>query len=205
MSKSRPGNAPGGDAPPAPGLEPPDFVTQEPVRRILVALDASPSCRATADAAVELAERWRAEVVGLFVEDRRLLEIAALPLAAPSHGPEPSGPGASTLEASAPEAWSPEAIVRQWNVHAAGARRILEEAAARRGLRCAFEVVRGEVTPEILRRLPGADLLVLGRIGWSVGRSGRLGRTAASVLAASHGLLLPLGRTGRDVLRLVLR
>ena len=50
-----------------------------PIRRILVALDASEASRAAIRSAVDLAARFRAELVGLFVEDVNLLRSAQLP------------------------------------------------------------------------------------------------------------------------------
>lgn len=51
------------------------------IRRILVALDTSPSSQAALEAAVALAERLNAEVCGLFVEDVDLLRVAESPYA----------------------------------------------------------------------------------------------------------------------------
>jgi len=169
-------------------------ITEITVSRVLVALDASPSSQAAARAAVELAVRSKARIEGLFVEDRTLLELAGLGFTAP----------ARLLESPEGE-WSPEAVERWLGFQAARARRNLEEAAAPHGLTFGFDVVRGNVTEEILRRLPDVDVLVLGRVGWSGGRTGRLGRTAAAILARSRGVLFPHGSSGRAVLRLLLR
>jgi len=51
-------------------------------RRILVALDASPSSMDSLEMAVNLAARMRAQLETLFVEDINLLRLAALPFAA---------------------------------------------------------------------------------------------------------------------------
>ena len=169
-------------------------LTEITLTRVLVALDASPSSQAAAQAAVELAVRSKARIEGLFVEDRSLLELAGLELTAP----------ARLLESPRGE-WSPEAVERWLRFQAARARRNLEEAAAPHGLSFEFQVVRGQVTEEILRRLPEVDVLVLGRVGWSGGRTGRLGRTAAAILARSRGVLFPHGSSSRAVLRLLLR
>ena len=48
-------------------------------RRILVALDASQHSLAALEAASELAEALKAELVGIFVEDVNLLNLAGLP------------------------------------------------------------------------------------------------------------------------------
>jgi nucleotide-binding universal stress UspA family protein len=179
--------------------EPPEIpqtteVAEITVRRVLVALDASPSSREAARAAVELALRSQARIEGLFVEDRTLLELAELALTEPARLLE-------TLE----EEWSPKAVERWLGLQAVRARRNLEEAAAPHGLEFDFQVVRGNVTEEILRRVPEVDVLVIGRVGWSGGRTGRLGRTAATILARSRGVLIPHGSSGKAVLRLLLR
>lgn len=174
------------------------------LRRILVALDASPASRYAAQAAVELAVQVQARLEGLFVEDEALLELAALPLAAPWGG-RGSGGAAEADSPWSSEAWGEEAVERRLRALAVRARAVLEEVARERGLEAGFRVRRGRVTEEILRGVEDADVLVLGRVGWSGGRTGRLGRTAAAVLARSQGVLLPYGTSGRAVLRLLLR
>lgn len=52
------------------------------VKRILVALDASPSCMVSLDMAAGLAARMRVQLETLFVEDVGLFRLAALPFAA---------------------------------------------------------------------------------------------------------------------------
>ena len=57
-------------------------MTERPVslvRRILVAVDASHHSIAALEAAVELATRFQAELLGLYVEDINLLRLAQLP------------------------------------------------------------------------------------------------------------------------------
>ena len=47
-----------------------------PFRRVVVAVDGSPTSLAALEATAELAAVWGAEVVGLFVEDASLLKMA---------------------------------------------------------------------------------------------------------------------------------
>ena len=49
------------------------------MRRILVAVDASPHSLAALDAALRLAADLEAEIIGLFVEDINLLRLAGMP------------------------------------------------------------------------------------------------------------------------------
>jgi K+-sensing histidine kinase KdpD len=51
------------------------------IRRILVALDASPDSLAALKTAADLARRMEAELMGLFVEDIELLRMADSPYA----------------------------------------------------------------------------------------------------------------------------
>ena len=48
-------------------------------RRIVVAIDGTPTSLAALEATGELASAWGAELVGLFVEDTNLLRMASLP------------------------------------------------------------------------------------------------------------------------------
>ena len=50
-------------------------------RRIVVAIDGSPTSIAALEATAELASAWGSEVVGLFIEDTNLLRMASLPFA----------------------------------------------------------------------------------------------------------------------------
>ncbi len=58
-----------------------DPEARAPIRRILVALDASGASLAALDAAARLAATLEAELLGLFVEDEDLLRLAGLPCA----------------------------------------------------------------------------------------------------------------------------
>jgi K+-sensing histidine kinase KdpD len=51
------------------------------IRRVIVGLDPALQSRAMLQAAVELAERMEAELIGLFVENQDLLHFAGLPFA----------------------------------------------------------------------------------------------------------------------------
>jgi nucleotide-binding universal stress UspA family protein len=147
------------------------------IRRILVALDASVSSLAALEAAVALASRVEAELIGLFVEDVNLLKLAALPFAC-----EVGFPSARRrrLESIAME--------RSLRAQAARARAALIAAAERWSVRCSFHVVRGEVTAQVLEAATEVDLLVLGRThGWRASSTSRVivGAAARPVLLLS--------------------
>lgn len=151
-------------------------------RRVLVALDASPSSRDTAEAAARLAAHLRAELVGLFVEDADLLSLAAQPFAR-----------RLDLLSGAVRSAEQAQVERELRLQARRARQLLEEIAGRRDIAWSFRVTRGPVAAEIVAAAAGAQLLALGRIGLSRGWGRPLGSTARAVLGEIGGsLLLPV-------------
>ena len=138
------------------------------IRRILVALDASPHSQAALEAASELADVLKAELVGIFVEDVNLLRLAGLPFA--REVGYPSGTDRPLDSAS---------MEREIRIQAEQARQTLASVAVRRQIRWSFRVVRGQVATELLSAAQEADLLVLGRASWALTRQVRLGATAA--------------------------
>jgi nucleotide-binding universal stress UspA family protein len=142
------------------------------IRRILVALDASPHSQAALEAASELADVLKAELVGIFVEDVNLLRLAGLPFAR-----EVGYPSGTDRALDSPS------MERELRILAERARQTLAGAAARRQIRWSFRVVRGQVATELLLAAQEADLLALGRASWASTRRVRLGATARVVVA----------------------
>lgn len=155
------------------------------VRRVVVAVDASPGSAAAARQAARLASRLSAELCGLFVEDPAVLRLSALPVCIEvgtfSAMPRPIAPG--DLE-------------RRLRAQAARARRQLEESALAAAVAdFRFEVLRGEARQALADTLGDADLLSLGRAG-ATGLA-RLGSFARAALAGRRGQLLLLPPHGR--------
>ena len=151
------------------------------IRRILVALDASPHSLAALEAAGELAARLQAELAGLFVEDIDLLRGAALPFTRQVGAFSRGGRQLNTRQ-----------LERQLQDQAERARRALAAAAERLRVRWSFRVTRGQVASEVTTASAETDLLIMGKTGWSPGRGNRLGGTARSVLARTPCLALML-------------
>jgi nucleotide-binding universal stress UspA family protein len=149
------------------------------IRRILVALDASPDSLAALQAAVRLAARMEAELLGLFVEDVNLLRVAESPFAR-----EILYPSARETPVSRS---SMELLLRRQSEQARAA---LESAAQRAQVRCVFRTVRGQVASELLSAAAEADLLAMGKLGWSLGSQLRMGSTALELVASTIPLLL---------------
>ncbi len=154
------------------------------IRRILVALDASPDSLAAAEAAAEMAALLNAELHGLFVEDAELLRLVESPLAREI----------DLLTASAHDAES-AAVEGQLRAHARKAREALDALADRLRIKSSFQVARGTVAQEILTAAAEADLVTLGRIGWTVRHRRDLGKTARALISGRRGRVLLLGRS----------
>jgi nucleotide-binding universal stress UspA family protein len=151
------------------------------IRRILVALDASPHSLAALEAAVDLARRFQAELQGLYVEDVNLLRLAELPF---------------TQEIGLFSAkWrrlDAQRLERQLRAHSARVRRLLRMAAEGAQIQWSFRVVRGRVSSEVMTSAEAADVLIVGKAGWSLIRRRQMGSTARAIAIGLSGFALIL-------------
>ncbi|HBY97896.1 MAG: universal stress protein [Ardenticatenaceae bacterium] len=142
------------------------------IQRILVALDVSSYSLAALDAAAELAAGLRAELLGLFVEDINLVRVADLPFS------REMGLFSATVRQ-----FDRREVERQFQVQAERARQALMLIAGQAQVRWAFRVTRGPVASEVLAAASEADLIALGKVGWSLAGPARLGSTAHAVVS----------------------
>jgi len=149
------------------------------IQKILVALDASSLSRPALETAAEMASRLGAELIGLFVEDITLLRVAELPLAM-EVGP---------LSRLSRRLQIPE-LEKQFRAQAAIMRHSLANVAERLGLTWEFRIVRGKVALEILSAEEEADLVIVGKCRWPMGK--RLGSTTQTVVFKGRCLTLVL-------------
>ncbi|OPL17280.1 MAG: hypothetical protein AVO38_00875 [delta proteobacterium ML8_D] len=149
------------------------------IKKILVALDASSLSRPALETAAELASRLGAELIGLFVEDITLLRVAELPLAM-EVGP---------LSRLSRRLQIPE-LEKQFRAQAAIMRHSLANVAKRLGLTWEFRIARGKVALEILSAEEEADLVIVGKCRWPMGK--RLGSTTQTLVFKGRCLTLVL-------------
>ena len=127
-------------------------------KRIMVALDASPSSMEALEAAAEMAARFQAELHGLFIEDINLLRLATL-----SFSQEVGHfSGVRRLLESTD-------VERQLRVQERRIQRVFQEIAERRRVRATFRIIRGSLVRELLAAATGADILLMHGASWGVG------------------------------------
>ena len=146
-----------------------DADREKGVRRILVAIDASPPSLSALEVAAELAATLDAELLGLYVEDINLLRLAELPLA-----------GEVTIYTSTPRRFSRPEIEHELRTQARMARRALAHVAELSQLRWSFHVEQGVIEARLLSAAQQSDIILLGKGGWTKRR--RLGTTARIVV-----------------------
>lgn len=157
------------------------------IRRILVALDASPHSEAALQTAAQLAAVLQAELHGIFVEDEDLLRLADLPQAREI--------SAFTTPA---RTMTPRRVGRQLRRQADRARRALHEVARRFELEHDFSVVRGRVAAMLVEAAAEADLISIGKASSRRSSRRKLGQTARTVLEQASSSVLVLRSTLRD-------
>jgi len=143
-------------------------MSEEKIQHILVAVDASPPSFAALEAATELAATLGAELIAVFVEDITLLHLAESPFAIEIG-----------LSSGSIRRLSTQQMQRQLRAQANRVRRRLHRLADSWEIRSSFKVARGAIDAELIAAASEADLVILGRMGWSGSR--RLGSTAQAM------------------------
>jgi nucleotide-binding universal stress UspA family protein len=167
-------------------------MTSRQVRRILVALDASPHSQAALEEAAALAASLEAELTGIFVLDTELLRFSALPTARET--------GLTTTRR---RSLDPTSMERSLRLQAKHARAALENIARHHRLQTRFRLIRGNVLAELLQAAAETDLMALGAMGHMGVTGRRLGSTVralASQASCSVLLLTPDVRKGSAVM-----
>ncbi|MGM0516055.1 MAG: universal stress protein [Pseudomonadota bacterium] len=146
---------------------------------IVVLLDTSPASEAALSAAARIARFRGLELVGLFIEEQDLIRSASYPFAREiSFLSGTSRPFDSEMLRGRLD-WQRRRIERR-----------LAEEAARHALSWRLQVETGSVAEALASAGLNAELLLLGKAGWSHGRGGRLGSTATGLIGGSAATLV---------------
>lgn len=127
------------------------------IRRVVIALECACENLAALERAADLAQRAKVALHALFIEDARLLEVAALPFTRQ----------VSLTRGGAP--LEPGDVEAEFRALASRARRCLEDLAGRRNVTCSFEIVRGDRSTA-LSAATDSDLLVVETTARGIGR-----------------------------------
>jgi len=141
------------------------------INRILVALDPSGHSRAALAAGAALAERFRAELLALFVEDANIRRLSELPFV------EEVGFYTGTCRRV-----QVGELSRQLRVQAGTMRRAFRVVTRHIETRCTFREIRGRVAREVLAAAAEADVVILGKGAWSAVDTGRLAPDVREIL-----------------------
>ena len=139
-------------------------------RRIVVALDASRHSLTALKAAAELAALMEAELQALYVEDINLIHLARLPFV-----------HEIGLYSATRRPYDKRTAEREFQTLANQMRHTVAQTAVAARVNWSFEVVRGNVTKELLAASNHSVLLTLGRVGRTPGK--RFGSTAKTIVA----------------------
>lgn len=119
-------------------------------KRILIPLNPTDEDMSALEAAIRLATRFRAELVGIYIEDTELMRLAGLPFAR-----EIAHLSAVTRQLN------PAGMARALRVRAEIVQSKLQQRAARAQVSWSFLVLQGDLLPEQLIVSPASDLLII--------------------------------------------
>ena len=156
-------------------------MSDDPIKRILVALDSSETNKSTLQVATALARKLNAQLQALFVEDINLLHLAELPFAREV--------SASTHIAKQLTLADME---RQLSGQVRRLRQLVEQAGLQSQLPVEFKVLRGSVASELCTAVEQMDLLVVGKNTQLLRHSEKLGNITRDMLTSSKCSLLLL-------------
>jgi nucleotide-binding universal stress UspA family protein len=143
-------------------------------RRILLPMDVSRDSLSALNVAFNLAAVLQGEVTGVFIEDADLLAAVGMPFAREVG----SFSGISNRIRGAD-------MEDRFRAVAGKARDAVVQAGRRLKVPASFRVSRGDVCDEILTAAADADLVILGKAGWSAGTIRTPGSTCMAILSRS--------------------
>ena len=156
------------------------------VERILVSLDNSPHSSAALNASISLARQFNAELMGIFIEDINLLNLAEMPFRK-----EVSEYTAIIREITT------DGLTRGITVQSRGITRSFQRLINQTDLQANFSVLRGHVTEMIEKESQKCDLIVIGKRGTNPLSRPRIGSTAKALVQNHRKPLLLIEQDNR--------
>ena len=140
------------------------------------------------EAAVRLAARFGAELLGLFVEDINVLRVAELPYAQEFGVYSAQRRRINTVD-----------VERQLRVRSRQVQDRFTLLSGRASIQATFRVTRGSVGTEIQSAAADADVLIVGRAGWSQLRERQVGSTTRAVCSAEDPRITAVLQSGAQL------
>ncbi len=137
------------------------------------------------EAAVRLAARFGAELLGLFVEDINVLRVAELPYAQEFGVYSAQRRRINTVD-----------VERQLRVRSRQVQDRFTLLSGRASIQATFRVTRGSVGTEIQSAAADADVLIVGRAGWSQLRERQVGSTTRAICSAEAPRITAVFQSG---------
>ena len=156
-------------------------MSDDPIKRILVALDSSATNKSTLQVATALASKLKAQLQALFVEDINLIHLAELPFAR-----EVSASTHTARQLTLAD------MEKQLSGQVRRLRQMVDQAALQSQLAVEFKVLRGPVASELCMAVQQMDLLIVGKNTQLLRHSEKLGSITRDMLTGSKCSLLLL-------------
>lgn len=131
--------------------------TDVAIRRLVVAVDASPCSRSVVRTAAYIAAHLGVRLEGVFVQDTNLQRLAAMHLAQEI-----------AIPSAQPRPFDQQILEREYRVLAERAESWGSQIARDFNVRWRFEIRRGGVATQLMAAAGEEDLLSMGRSGWSL-------------------------------------
>jgi nucleotide-binding universal stress UspA family protein len=154
------------------------------IRRLVVALDASPCSQVVLRTAARLAGYLEVRLEGVFVQDMSLVRVAELSVA-----------HEMSIHSTRSRPFTRAALERDQRILVDQMEAWASDLARSNNVRWRFQILSGPVAPQLMAAAGESDLLTLGRFGWPVGAARRpLGSVARTVVEQHRFPLLLLDR-----------
>lgn len=150
-------------------------VESVPIRRLVVALDASPCSQIVLRTAARLAGRLGARLEGVFVQDTSLARVADLSVA-----------HAVSVHSARSRPFTRAALEREQRILAEQMDAWAATVARANNVGWRFQILSGPVAPQLMTVAGKDDLLTVGRFGWPVSGIHRHLGSVARTVAAQH-------------------